>query len=106
MQDPSSQRLHWISSPNNILIIRKPGPSTLPEFRMIIGKLLKVRFLSTVNLCENLRINYLFQRRLRVYVEPPERLQLSLDTNPDLKEHSTRCIAFDHGMIRCRFLLI
>jgi len=43
IQDPSSQRLHWISPPNNILIIRKPGPQTLPEFRILILKLLKVR---------------------------------------------------------------
>jgi hypothetical protein len=42
IQDPSSQRLHWISPPNNILIIRKPGPQTLPEFRQIILKLLRV----------------------------------------------------------------
>ncbi len=42
MQDPSSQRLHWLSPPNNILIVRKPGPSTLPEFRTIVEKLLKV----------------------------------------------------------------
>ena len=44
IQDPSTQRLHWISPPNNILIIRKPGPQTLPEFRQLIIKLLKVRF--------------------------------------------------------------
>jgi hypothetical protein len=44
IQDPSSQRLHWISTPNHILIIRKPGPSTLSEFRTICVKLLKVSF--------------------------------------------------------------
>ncbi len=42
IQDPSSQRLHWISPPNNILIIRKPGPQTMSEFRQLIIKLLKV----------------------------------------------------------------
>lgn len=42
IQDPSSQRLHWISPPNNILIIRKPGPQTMPEFRQLVIKLLKV----------------------------------------------------------------
>jgi hypothetical protein len=42
IQDPSTQRLHWTASPNNILIIRKPGPQTLPEFRQLILKLLKV----------------------------------------------------------------
>jgi hypothetical protein len=42
IQDPSTQRLHWISPPNNILIIRKPGPQTMPEFRQLILKLLKV----------------------------------------------------------------
>jgi hypothetical protein len=45
MQDPSSQRLHWISTPNHILIIRKPGPSTLPEFRTLVEKLLKVCYI-------------------------------------------------------------
>ena len=42
IQDPSTQRLHWTSSPNNILIIRKPGPQTMPEFRQLILQLLKV----------------------------------------------------------------
>jgi hypothetical protein len=42
IQDPSTQRLHWISPPNNILIIRKPGPQTMPDFRQLILKLLKV----------------------------------------------------------------
>jgi hypothetical protein len=43
IQDPSTQRLHWISPPNNILIIRKPGPQTMPEFRQLILQLLKVK---------------------------------------------------------------
>ncbi|CAF5226037.1 unnamed protein product, partial [Rotaria magnacalcarata] len=36
IQDPSSQRLHWIAPPTNILIIRKPGPQTMPEFRELL----------------------------------------------------------------------
>ncbi|CAF5210207.1 unnamed protein product, partial [Rotaria magnacalcarata] len=43
IQDPCTQRLHWISSPNNILVIRKPGQSTVVEFRILVVKLLKVR---------------------------------------------------------------
>jgi len=75
IQDPSSQRLHWISPPNNILIIRKPGPSTLPEFQQLIIQLLK--------------------RRLNVFIEASEHIHLPLAHDPELKEHAERCFAFD-----------
>ncbi|CAF3408586.1 unnamed protein product [Rotaria sp. Silwood1] len=76
IQDPSSQRLHWISPPYNLLIIRKPGPQTMPEFREIIIKLLK--------------------RRLNVYIEVSEHMHLPFATDSELKEHAERCHAFDH----------
>ncbi|CAF1347195.1 unnamed protein product [Rotaria sordida] len=76
IQDPSSQRLHWISPPYNILIIRKPGPQTMPEFRELIIKLLK--------------------RRLNVYIELSEQMHLPFATDVELKEHAERCHAFDH----------
>ncbi|CAF0872632.1 unnamed protein product [Adineta ricciae] len=75
IQDPSTQRLHWISPPNNILIIRKPGPQTMLEFRQLIVKLLK--------------------RRLNVYVELSEHMHLPFAQDAELKEHAERCLAFD-----------
>ena len=44
LQDPSSQTLHWISSPDHILVIHKPGQTTLTEFRTLVENLLKVSF--------------------------------------------------------------
>ncbi|CAF2997129.1 unnamed protein product [Rotaria socialis] len=76
IQDPSSQRLHWIAPPTNILIIRKPGPQTMPEFRELLLKLLK--------------------RRLNVYIELSEQMHLPFATDPELKAHGERCHAFDH----------
>ncbi|CAF2575041.1 unnamed protein product [Rotaria sp. Silwood2] len=74
--DQLIQRLHWISPPYNILIIRKPGPQTMPEFRELILKLLK--------------------RRLNVYIEISEHMHLPFATDIELKEHAERCHAFDH----------
>lgn len=75
IQDPSSQRLHWISPPTNILIIRKPGPQTMNEFQQLIIRLLK--------------------RRLNVFIELSEHIHLPFGTNSELKEHAQRCFAFD-----------
>ncbi|CAF4281526.1 unnamed protein product [Rotaria magnacalcarata] len=76
IQDPSSQRLHWIAPPTNILIIRKPGPQTMPEFRELLLKLLK--------------------RHFNVYIELSEQMHLPFATDPELKEHGVRCHAFEH----------
>ncbi|CAF0825476.1 unnamed protein product [Rotaria sordida] len=75
IQDPSSQRLHWNAPPSNILIIRKPGLSTLPEFQILVVKLLK--------------------RRLNVFVASSDRAQVPFDSDADLKESFERCIPFD-----------
>lgn len=82
IQDPSSQRLHWISPPTNILIIRKPGPQTMKEFQELIIKLLK--------------------RRLNVYIEMSEHIHLPIGTNSELKEHAQRCFAFDQENDPCK----
>ncbi|CAF0755476.1 unnamed protein product [Adineta steineri] len=77
IQDPSTQRLHWISTPNHILIIRKPGPTTLKEFQTLIGKLLR--------------------RHLNVYIESSDQEYLSVDNNSDLKKYAEQFIVFDQG---------
>ncbi|CAF4429062.1 unnamed protein product [Adineta steineri] len=79
IQDPSTQRLHWISTPNNILIIRKPGPTTLKEFQTLIGKLLR--------------------RHLNVYIESSDQEYLSVDNNSDLKKYAEQFIVFNQGSI-------
>ncbi|CAF0755557.1 unnamed protein product [Didymodactylos carnosus] len=75
IQDPSSQRLHWTSPPLHIMVIRKPGISTLPEFREIINELLR--------------------RRLYVYIEDNEHTHLPFTTDEILKKYGENCIAFD-----------
>ncbi|CAF1425981.1 unnamed protein product, partial [Didymodactylos carnosus] len=72
---PSSQRLHWISPPIHIMVIRKPGASTLSEFRQIIIELLR--------------------RNLYVYIEDAEHMHLPFATDENLKSHGENCISFD-----------
>lgn len=75
LQDPSSQRLHWVSTPDHLLIIRKPGQSTLKEFRKIVEDLLR--------------------RRVNIYIESTDREYLSFDHNDILKENVARCHDFN-----------
>ncbi|CAF2103749.1 unnamed protein product [Rotaria magnacalcarata] len=86
IQDPCTQRLHWISSPNNILVIRKPGQSTVVEFRILVVKLLK--------------------RRLNVFVETDDRTHLHITTDSDLQENIERCIPLDKKNDLCKIDLV
>ncbi|CAF1151608.1 unnamed protein product [Adineta ricciae] len=76
IQDPSSQRLHWLCPPKYVLIIRKPGQSTVPEFRTLVLNLLK--------------------RDLTVYIDSSDETYLPFDKNETDKEKVTeRCKIFD-----------
>ncbi|CAF0817099.1 unnamed protein product [Rotaria sp. Silwood1] len=86
IQDPCSQRLDWTSSPNNILVIRKPGLSTQTEFRILVTKLLK--------------------RRLNVYVGSSDHTQLPFATDANLQENVERCIPFDQKNDTCKIDLV
>ncbi|UJR28290.1 hypothetical protein I4U23_009538 [Adineta vaga] len=76
IQDPSSQRLQWITPPTQILIIRKPGNSTVPEFRQLV-----------LNLSE---------RNLIVYIELSDQMFLPLDVaDSGTKQLVEHCKVFD-----------